>query len=135
MSCQAKTPLAFIGGPLFVLCGEPSTEVYDYWCGCGRHSRRGETCDAHRPVEGDVGCVRCFTELGAESHECPMLFRPAEDAPPVVVEAPGGVDVCDLCGMPAVRRGAGWAHAEIADEVFCALLFPRARGVGSGGSE
>lgn len=63
-----------MGGPLFMLCAEPSTAVYDYWCACGRHSRRGETCEAHRPAEGDVGCVRCFTELGAGSHDCPMSF-------------------------------------------------------------
>jgi hypothetical protein len=52
------------------------------------------------------------------------------------VEAAGGLDVCDLCGFPAVRGADGaWIHGEVADGVFCALFHPRARGVGSGGAE
>lgn len=101
--------------------------VYDYWCACGRHSRRGETCEMHRPVEGDVGCSRCW-DLADNGHECAMSFAPAGEAPPVVVEAPGGLDVCDLCGMPAVSVEDRWRHAVAADGVFCALLFPRTCG-------
>ncbi|HEV2243540.1 MAG TPA: hypothetical protein VGR98_21015 [Streptosporangiaceae bacterium] len=122
MSCQAKVSVPFLSGPLFFLCGEPSTAVYDYWCACGLHARRGETCEAHRPAEGKVGCVQCFT--GRNSHDCEMSFAEA-----------GGLAVCDLCGMPAVLTENGWMHGEAADTVFCALIFPRRRGVGSGGSE
>lgn len=126
-----------MGGPLFLLCGEPSTAVYDYWCACGRHTRRGAMCEAHRPVEGDVGCARCFADLGADSHECPMTFAEVGTRPPSIpmTQAAGGLAVCDLCGMPAVLVEGRWRHGEAADEVFCALLFPRARGVGPGGSE
>lgn len=135
MSCQAKDPLPFPAGPLFMLCGAPSTAVYDYWCACGRHSRRGETCEAHRPVAGDVGCVQCFT-LDVGAHDCAMEFVEVAEgpAPPVVVAA-GGLLVCDLCGAPVVSTAAGLMHGDVADSVFCALFNPRARGVGSGGSE
>lgn len=133
-SCEAKVPVPFIGGPLFLLCGEPSTAVYDYWCACGRHTRRGATCEAHRPAEDKVGCVRCFTELGPASHDCPMTFAEVEQGAPSIQFREGGAR-CSLCKLPAVLVEGRWRHAEAADEVFCALLFPRARGVGPGGSE
>jgi hypothetical protein len=134
--CEAKRPFEVPGlpGVMWRVCGEPSTAVYDYWCACGRHSRRGETCEAHRPIPGEVGCSRCWG-LAGNGHECAMSFAEVTEAPPVVVEAAGGLDVCDLCGFPAVERDGRWVHELAADEVFCALLFPRSRGVGSGGSE
>lgn len=71
-ACQAKVSVPFLGRPLFLLCGEPSTAVYDYWCEFG-HERRGmATCDAHRPVEGKVGCSQCWP-----GREAPMMFGAA----------------------------------------------------------
>jgi hypothetical protein len=134
-ACEAKRPFRVPGlpGVVWRVCGEPSTATYTYTCACGRHSRRGETCEAHRPAEGDVGCSRCFGLPAPDGHECEMSFMEVVAVP--VVEAAGGLDVCDLCGMPAVQAGGRWVHGEVADEVFCALLYPRSRGVGSGGSE
>lgn len=131
--CEAKQP-TFTRG-MWILCGKPSTAVYAYRCGHG-HAQVMETCDEHRPVEGAVGCSWCWDQ----GRETPMTFAevrddPAEDDGPAVgVEAVGGLEVCDLCGFPAVRVPDGrWMHAEVADGVFCAIFHPR--GIGSGGSE
>lgn len=144
--CEAKQPSRIRG--LWLMCGLPVAAVHDYSCPCGHVTRMG-TCGDHRPAGGEVGCARCWDQ----GHECPVtavlvsgpsgLERddpaeddgPAPEAPPVVVEAAGGLEVCDLCGFPAVRVNGRWVHAEVADSVFCALFHPRARGVGSGGSE
>lgn len=79
--CEAKMPVA-VFPRTWRICGEPSTAVYTYTCGCGWHSRRGETCEAHRPVEGEVGCSQCWDQ----GYECPMEFM--EVVPVPVDEVP-----------------------------------------------
>jgi len=70
--CQAKQPLA-IFPRMWQIRGEPATAVYDYRCACGRHSRRGHTCESHIPADGEVGCSQCW-DLG---HECAMSVTAA----------------------------------------------------------
>lgn len=71
-------------------------------------------------------------ERGAVHMECAGCAFDTGGTAPEVVHAEAR---CSLCKMPAVMVGGRWRHAEAADEVFCALLFPHDRGVGSGGSE
>lgn len=76
------------------------------------------------PYEGAGGAVH----IGCEAPGCGFATGPG-DAGAVLAAR------CDKCQMPAVLVRGIWQHSEAADAVFCAVLYPAPRGVGSGGSE
>jgi len=87
--CAAKVPGDLRGQ--WLVCVEQAVTAHLYRCACG-HERRGAACAEHRPVPGDVGCARCFTE----GHECEMAAAEI----PLTDDHPADI-FCPECGEPS----------------------------------
>lgn len=59
--CEARTPVEFILGTAWMLCGRTATARHEYTCPRG-HSFDSLTCPEHAPPPeaGLVGCGECW---------------------------------------------------------------------------